>query len=97
MCTGWAETGRGVNEGVAISFCSKEEKPHLEEIQGFLNKKIEVLKIGKESYAHTVACATESNSPVALIREHEAWLREKEKKIEEAVKANRIGGGQTHT
>jgi len=73
-------TGRGVNEGIAISFCSKEEKPRLEEIQGFLNKKIDVLKIGKKSYALTVAHATQGNSAVDLIREHEAWLRKKKKK-----------------
>lgn len=79
-------TGRGVNEGVAISFCSKEEKPRLEEIQGFLNKKIEVLKIGKESYAHAVACATESNDASSLIREHEAWLKNKKKKKRKRAK-----------
>lgn len=73
-------TGRGVNEGVAISFCSQEEEPRLEEIQGFLNKKIEVLKIGKESYARTVAFATESSDPLTLIREHEARVRKKRKK-----------------
>ena len=28
-------TGRGVKKGIAISFCSKEEKSRLEEIQGF--------------------------------------------------------------
>jgi ATP-dependent RNA helicase RhlE len=43
-------TGRGFNKGVAISFCSKEEKPQLEEIEKFLNKKIEVIKVGKEDY-----------------------------------------------
>ena len=73
-------TGRGVNEGVAISFCSEEEKPRLEEIQGFLNKKIEVLRMGKKSYAHAVASTTESNDALSLIQEHEAWLQNKKKK-----------------
>ena len=35
-------TGRGVNKGVAISFCGEEEKERLEEIQQFLNKEKEI-------------------------------------------------------
>jgi ATP-dependent RNA helicase RhlE len=73
-------TGRGVHEGVAVSFCSKEEMPRLEEIQAFLNKKIEVLKMGKEDYALAVTSVRESDDPMALIREHEAWLQKKKKK-----------------
>ncbi len=73
-------TGRGVNEGVAISFCSAEEKPRLEEIQGFLNKEIEVLKIGRKSYAVAVASAAVDNDPMALIQAHEARQQQKRKK-----------------
>ena len=73
-------TGRGVNHGVAISFCSKEERPRLEEIQGFLNKEIEVLKIGRKEYTLTVASAAKNSSAMELIREHEAWKKQKQKK-----------------
>lgn len=82
-------TGRGVNKGIAISFCSKDEKPLLEQIHGFLNKEIEVLKIGKESYTHTIACATTNNDAVALIREHEAWLKHQKKKKRKPQKAKK--------
>ncbi len=43
-------TGRGVNKGTAISFCAPEEKERLENIQSFLNKPIEVLKLAKHEY-----------------------------------------------
>lgn len=46
-------TGRGIKKGIAISFCSTEEKELLEEIQTFLNKPIDVLKISKHDYSQT--------------------------------------------
>lgn len=44
-------TGRGFNKGIAISFCSNEELSLLKEIQSFLNKKIEIIKINKKDYS----------------------------------------------
>lgn len=43
-------TGRGFNKGIAVSFCSKEEKSFLEEIETLLTKKIDVLKVSKSDY-----------------------------------------------
>lgn len=43
-------TGRGFNKGIAVSFCSNEEKPLLEEIQTLLGKPIEVIKVSKTDY-----------------------------------------------
>ena len=79
-------TGRGVNHGIAISFCSREERPRLEQIQSFLNKEIEVLKIGRKEYTLTVASAAESRSAMDLIREHEAWQQQKKKRKPKKVK-----------
>jgi ATP-dependent RNA helicase RhlE len=76
-------TGRGTREGVAVSFCSSEEKPRLEEIQGFLEKEIEVLKVAKADYSRTVADAVAKpagNDVMTLIRENEEWLAKKKKK-----------------
>jgi ATP-dependent RNA helicase RhlE len=74
-------TGRGVNKGIAISFCSPEEKERLEEIQTFINKKIEVIQISKKEYAFTLE--TPSPSPMkdlqALVEEHMKWERKKSK------------------
>lgn len=43
-------TGRGMRQGLAYSFCAKEEKPLLEEIQSFLGKEIKVLEIHDDEY-----------------------------------------------
>ena len=43
-------TGRGFNKGVAVSFCSEEEKPLLEQIQALLSKKIDVISVSKSDY-----------------------------------------------
>lgn len=65
-------TGRGGKRGYAISFCSKEEKPVLAEIEEFLGKKIEVLKISKETYKTTVEEAKpEKQDILALMKEIE--------------------------
>ena len=41
-------TGRGVKKGLAVSFCSPEEKPVLDEIETFLGQKVSALIIDKE-------------------------------------------------
>jgi ATP-dependent RNA helicase RhlE len=47
-------TGRGVRKGLAVSFCSPEEKPILDEIETFLDQKVKVLLIDKEEYTATI-------------------------------------------
>jgi ATP-dependent RNA helicase RhlE len=75
-------TGRGVNKGLAISFCSEDEKERLNEIQQFLNKEIEVIKLGKKGYARTMDIAKKNTDKdvQALIADNEAWLETKKKK-----------------
>ena len=75
-------TGRGVNKGLAISFCSEDEKELLSGIQQFLNKEIEVIKLGKKGYARTIDIAKKNadTDVQALIEDHEAWLKTKKKK-----------------
>jgi len=75
-------TGRGVNKGVALSFCSEDEKERLQEIQQFLHKEIEVLKIGKKDYSRTLDFFQKNTGAdvQALIAEHEAWLAAKKRK-----------------
>jgi ATP-dependent RNA helicase RhlE len=72
-------TGRGVNKGVALSFCGEEEKVRLEEIQQFLKKEIEVIKIGKKDYVHTLGLP-KAPDVQSLIDDHEAWLNTKKRK-----------------
>jgi ATP-dependent RNA helicase RhlE len=56
-------TGRGFNKGIAVSFCSPEEKPQLEEIEALINKKIEVIKVSKTAYETTVKSALNPPEP----------------------------------
>lgn len=75
-------TGRGVNKGLAISFCSEDEKERLNEIQQLLNKEIEVIKLGKKGYARTMDIAKKNTDKdvQALIADNEAWLKTRKKK-----------------
>lgn len=54
-------TGRGNNKGYAVSFCSPEEVPVLDEIEGFLNKEITVLEVAKEDYTQTLDLTEDVN------------------------------------
>jgi len=83
-------TGRGVNKGIAISFCSTEEKTLLDDIQAFLNKPIEVLDIDRVDYAATIAPVSDDALALkALVDEHDAWLNKKKKKKGKTKKTKR--------
>ena len=74
-------TGRGMEKGVAISFCSPEEKKTLDEIQTFLGKPILELAIDKELYEMTLAMTEEPNTNWRkLIADAEAEMGKKRKK-----------------
>jgi ATP-dependent RNA helicase RhlE len=74
-------TGRGTQRGQAVSFCSTEEKPILEEIQGFLKKDITVMPIAKTLYDETVAISEDSEHDwKTLIKEAEEYDKKKKKR-----------------
>ncbi|MBC2704285.1 DEAD/DEAH box helicase [Desulfobacula sp.] len=73
-------TGRGVNKGNALSFCSKEEKERLEDIQQFLNKKIQTIPVSKKEYTYTLSLSNEAQSIQELIQEQEEWEKKKKKR-----------------
>ncbi|WP_159467363.1 DEAD/DEAH box helicase [Dyadobacter sp. 3J3] len=74
-------TGRGTHKGFAVSFCSPEEKPMLEEIQEFLGKPIEVLKITGQEYSETIDFSAEPKDDLkALMKEVEDFESNKKKK-----------------
>ncbi len=72
-------TGRGFNKGEAISFCSEREMPLLDEINEFLNKKIEVINVSKKEYA-TVLEEQKDLTLDEMIKDQEDWEVEKKKK-----------------
>ncbi|MBN2281673.1 MAG: DEAD/DEAH box helicase [Candidatus Marinimicrobia bacterium] len=79
-------TGRAFNKGIAITFCAKEEREKLEEIQGFLNKKIEEIKITKKDYYFTLNPEELEYSLNTLIDEKEVFHKKKRDKAKEKGK-----------
>lgn len=74
-------TGRGVRKGLAVSFCSDEEKPILDEIETFLGQKISVLIIDREEYTATKDMSEDSQSDwKTLMREEVLEKKPKKKK-----------------
>lgn len=74
-------TGRGVKKGIAISFCSPEEKPVLDEIETFLDQKVSVLLIDKEEYTTTIDLSEANpNDWRSLMIEEEKIIKKSKKK-----------------
>ena len=77
-------TGRGTKKGRAVSFCSTEEKPLLQEIEEYLDKDVRVLEISKAEYNETLDLTSDTNSNWRhLLREQEEMeknMKNKKKK-----------------
>lgn len=77
-------SGRGINKGNAVSFCSNEEKEMLEEIETFVTKKIEVLKVSKTDYHATLDFTSDEsakeNDWQGLLDEEDAFVKKKKKR-----------------
>jgi len=74
-------TGRGKNKGDAYSFCAPEEKEILDEIQGFLDKEIHVIKLDKLEYSNTIHIERErKNDYQSVIDEIEEFENRKKRK-----------------
>lgn len=74
-------TGRGTQRGIAISFCSTEEKETLNMIEGFLNKEIKVLDIKKDEYEEILdASEAATHDWRSLIAEAEEAEKKRKKK-----------------
>jgi len=75
-------TGRGVQKGQAVSFCSPEEKPILDTIQSFLGKEIQVMKIDKNDYRQTISFSEDipNENWQLLIEQHEKAKKEGKRK-----------------
>ncbi len=74
-------TGRGKEKGNAVSFCSKQELPILEEIEGFLGKEIKRLEINNEDYDHTIDFSAESIPDWKnLINDHDDFITKGKKR-----------------
>ena len=74
-------TGRGMQKGLAVSFCAAEEKPILAEIEGFMGKPIKILEIDKNEYTETIDFSndTANYDLKALLKEAEAYEENRKK------------------
>jgi ATP-dependent RNA helicase RhlE len=73
-------TGRGIKLGEAISFCSKDEKELLEDIQQLINKDIKVIKLYKKDYDEIVSSHGEDLTLKEMIDKHTQWEAGRKKK-----------------
>ena len=73
-------TGRGRSKGIAVSFCSSEEKELLNNIQAFINKPIETIKMEKQDYSFTTDVLDTGKDIREMIQANEAWEKKKRKK-----------------
>ena len=77
-------TGRGDKKGLAVSFCSPEEKDVLTEIETFLDKPIRVMEINKAEYSETLDLTGEAKTKwkdiLSEIEVAEEWMAKKKKK-----------------
>jgi ATP-dependent RNA helicase RhlE len=77
-------TGRGMNKGDAISFCSDEERPVLAEIEEYLTQPIKVLKLTKTDYSDTLSLTEDVPDKMAALKreieEAEAYKKKRKKR-----------------
>jgi len=76
-------TGRGVQKGHAVSFCAPEEKPLLDAIEKYMDKKVNVMKVDKADYFETVQLTEDipnDNWRLLLEEEEKAKKDQKRKK-----------------
>lgn len=74
-------TGRGIQKGYAVSFCSEDEKSLLKDIENYMGKEINVLEIAKKDYTQTLNLSEDHDSNwKKLIRDAEIEEKEKKKK-----------------
>jgi ATP-dependent RNA helicase RhlE len=69
-------TGRGDHKGLAVSFCSPEEKPMLDEIQKFIYKEIRVLDVDKSEHDLTKALGGHNENDWGAIMKEIAKVEE---------------------
>lgn len=77
-------TGRGMEKGFALSFCSPEEIPLLKEVEAFIGGPIDVLNIPKGDYQDMIdfsaATKTDLTAVQKMIAENEAFKKTKKGK-----------------
>lgn len=80
-------TGRGVKKGIAVSFCSEEEKPLLQEIEEYTGNQIKVLEMNKDDYQETIDFSEDNKKDLKnMLKEIEELEELKRKKAKRGKK-----------
>ena len=80
-------TGRGVQKGIAVSFCCPEEEQNLlEDIQEYTGTEIQVMDISKSDYSATIDFSEDySQSLKELMEEAENFMEGPKKTVKKKV------------
>jgi ATP-dependent RNA helicase RhlE len=73
-------TGRGIQKGFAISFCSESEKPMLTAIESYIGKGINVLEIAKKDYTQTLDLSDDNDKNWRKLMRDSEYQDKKKKK-----------------
>jgi ATP-dependent RNA helicase RhlE len=77
-------TGRGMEKGYALSFCSPEEIDLLRDVEKFIGGPIDVLEIPKADYKDMIDFSAETKTDLSavqkMIAENEAFMKAKKRK-----------------
>lgn len=73
-------TGRGVKKGLAVSFCSDEEKAILGEIEDYLTRPINRVEMDRSDYTRTIDFSREHDWRTLIAQEEEFQSKKKRKK-----------------
>lgn len=75
-------TGRGINKGIAVSFCSEVEKPLLKEIEQYIGKSVKEMDIDPTDYKQTIALSEDvpNDNWQLLLKEHEQDMQKAKRK-----------------
>lgn len=73
-------TGRGKEKGIAVAFCSEEEKEMLEAIESYMDKKIKHLELGRAEYQETIDFSEDQDYNLKNLMKEIEDLHQKPKK-----------------
>ena len=83
-------TGRGKNKGLAVSFCSAEEKGLLKDIEAYTGNEIKVLEVENSEYQTTIDVSLDSSSDwKTLMKDYDKTLDEVKKKAAKKINKKR--------
>ena len=83
-------TGRGVKRGIAISFCSSDEKEILDEIESYLDKPVKVLELDPNDYESTIDISEAATHDWKSVVNELIDLEEGKKKLRGKGKGKRL-------